>query len=61
MADEPRTFTLQSGDYVLTPRKLLFHILVHETRHWAWVALAVRIAGLEPPGNHDLLYTKAFR
>jgi hypothetical protein len=34
---------------------------VHETRHWAWVALAVRIAGLEPPGNHDLLYTKAFR
>jgi uncharacterized damage-inducible protein DinB len=61
VADEPRTFTLQSGDYMLTPRKLLFHILVHETRHWAQVALAARIAGLEPPGNHDLLYTKGFR
>jgi len=61
-ADEPRTFTVASGgDFVLTPRKLLFHILLHETRHWAQIALAVRRAGLEPPGNHDLFYSKALK
>jgi uncharacterized damage-inducible protein DinB len=61
VADEPRTFTLPSGDFVLTPRKLLFHCLLHETRHWAQVAVSVRRAGLEPPGNHDLIYSKALR
>ncbi|HEY3885734.1 MAG TPA: DinB family protein [Vicinamibacterales bacterium] len=62
IATEPRTFTMQSGgDVVLTPRKLLFHILLHETRHWAQIALAVRRMGLEPPGNHDLLYSRALK
>jgi uncharacterized damage-inducible protein DinB len=61
LADEPRTFTLQTGDFVLTPRKLLYHCLVHETRHWAQIALSVRRAGLEPPGNHDLFFSKAFK
>jgi len=60
-ADEPRTFTVQGRDFVLTPRKLLFHILLHETRHWAQVALAMRRAGLEPPGNHDLFYSRALK
>ena len=61
-ADEPRTFTVQSGgDFVLTPRKLLLHILLHETRHWAQIALAIRRAGLEPPGNHDLFYSRALK
>jgi uncharacterized damage-inducible protein DinB len=61
VANEPRTFTVQSGDFVLTPRKLLFHCLLHETRHWAQIALAVRRAGLDPPGNHDLFFSKAFK
>ena len=61
VADEPRTFTVVTGDFVLTPRKLLFHILLHETRHWAQVALAVRRAGLEPPGNHDLFFSRALK
>jgi uncharacterized damage-inducible protein DinB len=61
VADEPRTFTVQSGEFTLTPRKLLFHILLHETRHWAQIALAVRRAGLEPPGNHDLFFSRALR
>ena len=60
-ADEPRTITLATGDFVLTPRKLLFHCLLHETRHWAQIALSLRRAGLEPPGNHDLFYSKAMR
>jgi uncharacterized damage-inducible protein DinB len=62
VADEPRTFSVQSGgDFVLTPRKLLFHILMHETRHWAQIAIAVRRAGLEPPGNPDLFYSRALK
>ena len=62
VANELRTFTLQSGGrFDLTPRKLLFHCLLHETRHWAQIALSVRRAGLEPPGNHDLYYSKALR
>jgi uncharacterized damage-inducible protein DinB len=61
-ADEPRTITVQSGgEFTMTPRKLLFHCLLHETRHWAQIALAVRRAGLEPPGNHDLFYSKALK
>lgn len=60
-ANEPRTFTVQNGDFALTPRKLLFHCLLHETRHWAQIALAIRRAGLEPPGNHDLFFSKALK
>jgi uncharacterized damage-inducible protein DinB len=60
-ADELVRITLQSGEFSLTPRKLLFHCLLHETRHWAQIALAVRRAGLEPPGNHDLIYSKALK
>ncbi len=60
-ADEVRTFTVQSGTFQLSSRKLLFHCLLHEIRHWAQIALAVRRAGLEPPGNHDFFYSKALR
>jgi uncharacterized damage-inducible protein DinB len=45
----------------MTSRKLLFHILVHEIRHWAQIALAVRLAGIEPPGDHDLMYSRALK
>ena len=34
---------------------------LHEIRHWAQIALAVRLAGLEPPGEHDLFYSRALR
>ena len=61
IADEARTFTVQNGDFALTPRKLLFHCLLHETRHWAQIALSLRRAGLEPPGDHDLFFSKALR
>ncbi len=58
---EPRTFTFEDGTFTLTPRKFLFHILLHEVRHWAQVALAVRLAGFDPPGRHDLSYSKAMK
>ena len=61
-ADHPRKITVQSGgEFMMTPRKLLFHCLLHETRHWAQIALAARRAGLEPPGNHDLFFSKALK
>ena len=62
VASEPRPFTLASGATLhATPRKLLFHCLIHETRHWAQIALALRRAGLDPPGDHDLLFSKALK
>ena len=60
-ADEPRTFVIRDQTWQLTPRKMLFHVLLHETRHWAQIALAVRQAGLHPPGNHDLLFSRALK
>ena len=41
-------------------RKLIAHILVHEIRHWAQVAVTIRQHGLAPPGEHDLLFSKSF-
>jgi uncharacterized damage-inducible protein DinB len=59
--DRIRTFNVRDRDWLMTPRKLLFHILLHETRHWAQIALAVRLAGFEPPGDHDLFFSNALR
>lgn len=58
-ANTPRDVVVASGTYPLSPRKLLFHMAMHEVRHWAQIALAVRTAGLAPPGDHDLFYSKA--
>jgi uncharacterized damage-inducible protein DinB len=41
-------------------RKLVSHILVHEIRHWAQIAMAVRQHNLAPPGDHDLLFSESF-
>jgi uncharacterized damage-inducible protein DinB len=57
--DTVREFEVRDQKWPMTPRKLLFHILLHETRHWAQVALAVRLAGFDPPGDHDLFFSKA--
>ena len=58
-ADEIRSIEVRDRKWQMSPRKLLFHILLHETRHWAQIALAVRLAGFEPPGDHDLFYSQA--
>ena len=57
--DTMREFEVREKNWTMTPRKLLFHILLHETRHWAQIALAVRLAGFEPPGDHDLFFSNA--
>jgi uncharacterized damage-inducible protein DinB len=60
-ADEVRTFIVRDRPYPMSPRKLLFHIVLHEIRHWAQIALALRQAGVDPPGDHDLFYSSALR
>jgi len=50
------TFTVPSGTFTMTRRKLASHILLHEIRHLAQVAYAARLAGHEPPGEHDFFY-----
>lgn len=57
--NQPRDVVVSDGTYPLSPRKLLFHMALHEVRHWAQIASAVRMAGYAPPGNHDLFYSKA--
>lgn len=54
-----RQFEVRGQRVAMTPRKLLLHILIHEIRHWAQVALALRNAGHEPPGDHDLFNSDA--
>ena len=61
VAGQVRMFEVREQQWSMTPRKLLFHVLVHEIRHWAQVALAVRLAGLVPPGDHDLFFSSAVK
>jgi uncharacterized damage-inducible protein DinB len=44
------------GTYSMTRGKLMTHILLHEIRHLAQIAYAVRLQGHEPPGEHDYFY-----
>ena len=61
VADEIRSFEMGEQRLAMTARKLLFHVLIHEIRHWAQITLAVRLAGFEPPGEHDLVFSPALR
>ena len=61
VADGVITFTPPGGSPVtMSRRRLIAHVFVHETRHLAQLALAARIAGIEPPGKHDLFYFDGF-
>ena len=53
------SISIRERSFNMTARKLALHVLVHEIRHWAQIALAVRNAGLTPPGDHDLFYSNA--
>ncbi len=61
VANGSRIFEIGGREWSMTSRKLLFHILVHEIRHWAQIALAVRLAGTAPPGDHDLIYSRGLK
>ena len=60
-AAQPLTFTLPgAGTFTMTRRKLATNIVLHEVRHLAQVAHAARAAGVEPPGEHDLIFCPAY-
>jgi len=52
-ANEVMTFTIPSGPIAIARGALALHILLHEMRHLAQLAYAARLAGIEPPGQHD--------
>jgi uncharacterized damage-inducible protein DinB len=56
--NQPVTFKLGAApqEYTVMRRKLAAHILLHEVRHFAQIAYAVRVAGQEPPGEHDYFF-----
>jgi uncharacterized damage-inducible protein DinB len=54
--EAPFEMTLPSGTFSLPRLKLATHIVLHEVRHFAQLALAVRIAGHPPPGEHDFFF-----
>jgi len=54
----PFTMSLKGGPtFTVRRRKLAAHILLHEIRHFAQIAYAVRAAGHEPPGEHDYFFS----
>jgi uncharacterized damage-inducible protein DinB len=57
--DVPRPMQILGTTRMVTPRKILFHVLLHEARHWAQISLALRNAGLEPPPDQDLVFSSA--
>jgi uncharacterized damage-inducible protein DinB len=50
------TFTIPAGPQTMSRRKLATHVVLHEVRHLAQIALAARAAGVAPPGDHDLFF-----
>jgi uncharacterized damage-inducible protein DinB len=48
--------TLTGRSVTASKRWLATNLVMHETRHLAQVAQAVRRAGQMPPGDHDMLY-----
>ena len=55
-ASQRFTFTIPTGPQTMSRRKLATHVVLHEVRHLAQVALAARAAGVAPPGDHDLFF-----
>lgn len=55
------SFATVGGPVELSKRKLVLHLMLHETRHWAQIARAVREHDLAPPGKHDLMFSGAVK
>ena len=59
-AAQPFSFTIPTGAMTMSRRKLATHVVLHEVRHLAQMALAARAAGVTPPGDHDLFFFDAY-
>lgn len=56
LGTEVLSFAVRTGTLTTSRHKLAVHILLHEIRHFAQMAYAARVAGHEPPGEHDYLF-----
>jgi uncharacterized damage-inducible protein DinB len=52
--DVPADHDIVNRKFRLTPRKIVLHTLLHETRHWAQIATLLRMAG-HKIAPHDFL------
>ena len=60
-ASETVSFLGMDGrHYSMSKRRLMTHVVLHEVRHLAQIALAARVKGVEPPGEHDLFFFTEF-
>ena len=46
--DSPREFIILNFRVVTTPKKIVFHVLMHEIRHWAQIGTLCRVSGHAP-------------
>jgi uncharacterized damage-inducible protein DinB len=60
LGSQTLTWRYMDQEYSMSRRRLMTHILLHEIRHFAQIALAARMTGVEPPGEHDLIYFAEF-
>jgi uncharacterized damage-inducible protein DinB len=52
--DAPREFIILNFRVVTTPKKIVFHVLMHEVRHWAQLSTLCRVSG-DAPKFQDFL------
>ncbi len=57
--DVPIEMKLMNSIVRATPRKIVTHVLMHESRHWAQIITLFRLSGLKSD-FHDLLFSPAF-
>ena len=54
--DAPKQFSFMNMTMKLTPRKIIFQVLLHETRHWAQIATMLRLQGFASD-SQDFLFS----
>lgn len=52
----PKEFKLMNSMLIATPRKIITHVLMHETRHWAQIGTLLRLNGMTDD-FHDILFS----
>ena len=51
-----KEYSMMNMTVKLTAKKIIFQVLIHETRHWAQVATMLRLQGF-PSENQDFLFS----
>ena len=54
--DTPFELTIMNSSLMVTPRKIITHVLLHEIRHWAQIATLLRLNGIKDD-FHDFLFS----